>query len=243
MGASTRALLAKVDIPAGSICLDVGCGGGDVSGDLARAAGPAGRVVGIDRDATVIDIARKECDQRGPGNISFEVQDVVDWEPGELFDLVYARFLLTHIHDPQKVIAAMHRHIRPGGTMIIEDIDFRGHFSEPDCPALRRYVELYTKSVQLHGGDANIGPRLPDLLHEVGFEDLHVMLFHPVALKGGIKRLTCVTLETIAETLLKDDLCAEEELRQLVEELREFAGNPHTVMGGPRIFQVWGRTL
>src|SRR5262245_66225656 len=50
MGPSTRALLAEVGIPAGSACLDVGCGGGDVAFELARAAGPAGRAVGIDFD-------------------------------------------------------------------------------------------------------------------------------------------------------------------------------------------------
>jgi hypothetical protein len=48
-------------------------------------------------------------------------------------------------------------------------------------------------------------------------------LFHPAALDGGIKLLTCVTLEYIAEAVLDD------------------APDPHTVLGGPRVFQVWGR--
>lgn len=241
MGPSTRALLAEAGIPAGSKCLDVGCGGGDVTCELARAAGPTGQVIGIDRDETVVDIARRESDQQGLGNTTFEVRDVIEWEPSELFDIVYARFLLTHLPNPESLIAAMRRHIRPGGMIIVEDIDFRGHFSEPDCPALRRFVELYTRSVHSRGADPNIGPRLPGLLRDVGFDDVQMMLFHPAALHGGIKLLTWVSLEAVAEAVLKDGLTTEEELRRTSEELYSFARNPHTVLGGPRVFQVWGR--
>lgn len=241
MGPSTAALLAETGIPAGSKCLDIGCGGGDVTFELARAAGPTGEAIGIDRDETLIDIARRESDQKGIDNIKFEVRDVIDWEPSELFDIVYARFLLTHLPDPDRLITTIRRNIRAGGMIIVEDIDFRGHFSEPDCPALRRYVEFYTKSVHLRGADPNIGPRLPGLLQNAGFDEVQMMLFHPVTLDGGIKLLTCVTLEAIAETVLKDGLTTEEELCRTIEELYTFARNPYTVLGGPRVFQVWGR--
>ena len=141
MGPSTRALLAEVSIPAGSACLDVGCGGGDVAFELARAAGPSGRAVGIDFDEIKLDIARREAHRLGLTNVVFEVQDVTEWEPDALFDVVYARFLLTHLSDPRALVSALRRHTRVGGVAIIEDIDFRGHFAEPDCAALRRFVE------------------------------------------------------------------------------------------------------
>jgi len=137
MGPSTRALLAEVGIPAGSICLDVGCGGGDVTFELARAAGPSGRVIGVDLDETKLDIARREAGQHGLSNISFEAWDVVEWEPGGLFDVIYARFLLTHLPNPGALVSALRRHTRPGGVIIVEDIDYRGHFAEPDCPRSR----------------------------------------------------------------------------------------------------------
>jgi hypothetical protein len=124
---------------------------------------------------------------------------------------------------------------------ILEDIDFRGHFAEPDCPALRRFVELYTRSVQARGADPNIGPRLPGLLRAAGFGDVRMRLVQPAALEGGIKLLTCVTLESIAEAVLRDRLTTEEQLRETTEELYAFARDPHTVLGGPRIFQAWAR--
>ena len=155
--------------------------------------------------------------------------------------MVYARFLLTHLPDPGALLSAVVPHLRPGGVFIVEDIDYRGHFAEPDCPALSRAVDYYTKAAKNRGADPNIGPRLPGLLRSAGCEDVQVKLFHPAALQGGIKLLICVTLENIAEAVLADRLSDEEELRQTIRELYEFAGDPHTLLGGPRVFQAWGR--
>lgn len=240
MGPSTSDLLAIVGIPSGSSCLDVGCGGGDVTFELARAVGSVGRVVGVDLDETKLDIARQEAEQGKLSNVVFESRDVTEWKPSELFDVVYARFLLTHLPNPSDVIGAMRQSIRPGGVIIVEDIDYRGHFAEPECPALNRSVEFYMKSVRIRGADPNIGPRLPGLLREAGIEDVQMRLVQPAALQGGIKLLICVTLENIAEAVLKDGLATEEELREIIDELYKFARDPHTLLGGPRVFQAWG---
>lgn len=240
-GPSTRALLAQVGIPGGSDCLDLGCGGGDVTFELARATGPTGRVLGLDLDQAKIELARREGRQRGLANITFEVRDVTQWQPGESFDLVYARFLLSHLAHPGRLVATIHRHLRCPGVLVVEDIDFRGHFAEPPCPALQQYVEFYTTSVQRRGGNAEIGPLLPGLLREAGFDDVGMRLVHPASLEGGIKLLSCLTLETISEAVLADGLTTEEELHKTVKALTGFARDPETVLGGPRVFQVWGR--
>ena len=100
MGPGTGSLLTEVGVPAGATCLDVGCGGGDVTCELARAVGPSGRVIGVDLDPIKIDIAAREAHEQGIANVAFECRDVTKWEPPELFDLVYARFLLTHLVNP-----------------------------------------------------------------------------------------------------------------------------------------------
>ncbi len=241
MAPETRFLLAEVGIPPGALCLDVGCGGGDVTRELARMVGPTGRVHGVDLDETKCELARRETAEMGIANVSFSVRDVTRWEPDELFDVVYARFLLTHLADPGNLLTALRRHLRPGGIAIVEDIDFRGHFAEPHCPALQRYVEMYTESVRRRGADPNIGPRLPGLLRAAGFTEVRMRLVHPAALQGGIKLLTCVTAENIAEAVIEDGLASADELRQIVDEMYAFANDPHTVMGGPRVFQAWGR--
>jgi len=241
VGSSTRALLGKVAVPAGAACLDVGCGGGDVTFDLARLVGPRGRVVGVDIDTTKIDLARREAQERNLTNVQFATCDVTRWQPDEQFDVIYMRFLLTHLRDAAALLISLRSHLRAGGVMIIEDVDFRGHFAEPPSRALDRSIELYVQAARNRGGDPFIGPKLPALLRATGLQNVQMDLVHPAALEGGVKLLTCVTLENIADAVLQDGLASEDELRRDIEELYAFARDPQTIIGGPRVFQVWGR--
>ena len=241
MGAPTRALLDDAGISEGSVCVDLGCGGGDVAFDLSRRVGPTGRITGLDRDETKIAIARGEALDHGITNVAFHVAELTEWEPDEAYDAAYARFLLSHIADPTQLLSTLRRSMRPGGTVIIEDVDFRGHFSEPRSDALERYVGLYMESVRRRGGNAVIGPLLPALLRDAGFTDVRVRVSHPVALVNGIKTLTCVTMESIADAVLADGLISTELLQRTVEDLRVMAEDPQSLGGGPRVFQVWGR--
>lgn len=84
------------------------------------------------------------------------------------FDVVYARFLLTHLSDPASLLAQMLGLVRPGGAVVVEDVDFRGHFCHPESPVLWRYVDLYSQVVRRRGADPDIGPRLPGLLLDAG---------------------------------------------------------------------------
>jgi len=241
MGPATRALLAEAGVARGAVCLDVGCGGGDVTRELARLVGPEGQVTGVDRDPATLEIARRETAELGFDNVAYEAHDVLGWQPDRTWDVIYARFLLSHLADPGSLIATLRRSLRPGGALVLEDIDFRGHFSEPACDAFRSSVELYTEAVRGRGGDANLGPRLPGLLRAAGFEPVHVRLHQPVALAGGMKDLVCVTLESITGAILEQGLASAAALDETIAALRAFAADPHSVVGGPRVFQAWAR--
>jgi len=241
MGPGTAALLDAVGIAPGSHCLDVGCGGGDVAMALARRVGPAGRVTGVDFDEAKLAIARGEAEAAGLRNVAFEAADVTAWAPSARVDVAYARFLLAHLAGPAALLATLARHLRPGGTVIVEDVDFRGHFTEPPCAAHDRYVALYSDSLRARGGDPDIGPRLPGLLREAGFEDVRVRLHQPVATTGGIKDLTVTTLELVGESLLADGLLDRATLDATREALAGHMADPRTVHGGPRVVQAWGR--
>src|SRR5262249_59206078 len=96
MQPSTAALFDRLGVRAGMTCLDVGCGGGDVTVELAHRVGPRGRVVGVDIDAAKLDLARQEAEALGLRNVEFRQADVRSETVGAEFDVVYARFLLSH---------------------------------------------------------------------------------------------------------------------------------------------------
>lgn len=90
------------------------------------------------------------------------------------------------------------------------------------------------------GGNAWLGPELPEHLLATGLSDVGVSAWQPVAREGGIKTLIVVTVEAIAQAIVDDGLASEEELAQVVERLRSVADDSTTLMCGPTIFQAWG---
>jgi SAM-dependent methyltransferase len=239
--ASTAALFDRLEVGEGMTCLDVGCGGGDVTRELAGCVGPGGKVVGVDIDATKLDLARTEADAHDMLNVEFRALDIRTQNAGTEFDVVYARFLLTHLDDPASAVQAFFLHLRPGGLAVVEDIDFNGAFTFPESPAYRRYHELYCAVVRKRGGDPNIGPRLPLLLMDAGFVDVDLSIAQPAGMQGEVKLIHAITLENIADAVMEDGLASRQEIDAMVEELYAFAANPRTVTALPRIVQAWGR--
>ncbi len=239
----THALFERIGIREGMACLDAGCGGGDVTFDLARRVGSTGRVVGIDLDQIKLGLARDEATALGLDNVSFRRAEIgaCDFDPE--FDVIYSRFLLTHLPDPVAAIARMRHWLKPGGMLIVEDIDFTGHFCHPESPALRRYVDLYRQAVQRRGGDPHIGPRVPGLLVDAGFDGVAMHVVQPAGISGQVKLLNAVTMENIADSVIADGLASPAEVEQIVTELYDFARRPRTVVSISRVVQTWGRKM
>jgi len=242
MWPTTSQLFGEVGIPSDARCLDLGCGGGDVSVALAGQV-PDGSVLGVDVDATKVDLARAEAAAAAVANVEFRVEDVMDQSASahETFDVIYIRFLLTHLPDPAKALQNVRARLAPGGVLIVEDIDFTGHFCYPHSAAFWRYVELYTKTVQARGCDPNIGPRLPSLLAGAGMTDVAIHVVQPAGLDGEVKLLCPITLEAIADAVLASDLTDVDDLNRTVDDLYAFAQAASTVLSLPRIVQSWGR--
>jgi SAM-dependent methyltransferase len=241
MWPTTKALFERVGIADTARCLDVGCGGGDVTLELARLT-PNGHVTGIDLDEAKLELARGESAGTGISNVDYRREDLHETPSDtERYDFIYVRFVLTHLAGPAKGLAALCARLTPGGVIVVEDIDFSGHFCYPDSAAFRRYLELYTDAVARNGGDANIGPRLPSLMGAVGLADIFMNVVQPAGISGEAKLVGPITLEAIADSVLKAQLATREELDKTVDDLYAFAATEGTLLSIPRIIQAWGR--
>jgi SAM-dependent methyltransferase len=235
---TTRALLDRVGVSAGARCLDVGCGGGDVSLELAARGG---RVVGVDVDEEKLAIAREEAAAAGR-EVDYRRADITAEDVGSGFDLCYARFLLTHLTDPAGACRRLHGALRPGGAVVVEDIDYSGSVSHPESAAYRRYCEIYVATALRRGCDPDIGPRLPALLRSAGFERIGSTAVQPLAVEGDVKLACALTLDSIAEAAVSEDVVEPGELEQIADDLHRQAADRVTLMSFPRIVQVWGYT-
>jgi SAM-dependent methyltransferase len=197
-------------------------------------------VVATDIDQIKLELASREAEAQQLSNIEFRLSDITQDGHAQEFDLVHARFILTHLPNPELALTRMREALRPGGVVVIEDIDFRGHFCHPDSPALWRYVDLYTQTVQRRGGDANIGPRLPALLEGAGFETVQMNIVQPAGTTGEIKLMSAITMENIADAVLAEGLATQDEIDRIVAELYEYASTFGTLSSTPRIVEAWG---
>lgn len=237
----TRAFLERAGVGAGMRCLDIGCGGGDGSRELARATAPGGRVLGLDVDPTAVALALDEARALGLKDVAFRVAGLGAADVEADFDVAYARFLLTHLPDPAAAAAWIASRVRSGGLVLIEDIDFRAHFCEPAQPAFDRYLALYAAVVRRAGADPDIGPRLPGLLLDAGCRDVDVHIAQPAGLRGDVKRIAALTMEAIGERVVAAGLAGAEEVASLVADLEALAVDERIVMSLPRVVQVAGR--
>ena len=222
-------------------CLDVGCGGGDVTRELARIARD-GSAVGMDIDETKLALARAEATEAGLRNIEFRNENVL--EPAstdERFDVIYARFLLSHLPDAASALQHLVARLAPGGFLVVEDIDSAGHYWYPASDAFEQFVELYDAIVLARGADPYIGPKLPGMLREAGLVDIGVRTAQPTALQGDVKALAPITFEAIVDTIVAQGLATPDELAPIAEALWAYASDERTVSSTPRIVQSWAR--
>ncbi len=132
--------------------------------------------------------------------------------------------------------------LRNEGVLVLEDIDFAGSFCHPPNRAFTRYCDLYCGVIARRGGDAMLGPRLPGLCVDAGLEGVQVRVVQPVhSGQAPEKALSLSTLVNIGDAVVAEGLATTAELEETVRELGAFTDDPRSLVGLPRIFQVWGR--
>ena len=149
--------------------LDVGCGPGTLTADLAAAVAP-GRTVGIDRERSVLDEAAAVAP-----SVEFKQDDVYDmsFDDGS-FDVVHAHQVLQHLSRPLEALIEMRRVLKAGGTLAVRDAVYGSFAWYPDDERLDRWRTVYRSVCERNGADCDTGRKLPALVRAAGFRDLEV---------------------------------------------------------------------
>jgi ubiquinone/menaquinone biosynthesis C-methylase UbiE len=152
--------------------LDVGCGPGTITVDVARRVAP-GRVLGIDRAEEVLDRARAAARDAGVDNVEFAVGDVYALDlDDDAFDVVHAHQVLQHLTDPVAALREMRRVCAPGGTVAARDSDYATFTWWPDDPRLTRWLALYHDVARANGAEPDAGRRLLAWARAAGFTEI-----------------------------------------------------------------------
>ena len=150
--------------------LDVGCGPGNITIDLARRV-PAGHVTGVDVAEAAIELATNHTPREGVENVDFVVGDGyhLDFADGT-FDVAYAHQVLQHTSDPVAVLREVRRVLRADGLLAVREADYGAFTWAPDDERLTKWMDLYQRLARANHTEPNAGRYLHVWVRQAGFD-------------------------------------------------------------------------
>jgi ubiquinone/menaquinone biosynthesis C-methylase UbiE len=165
--ANSAAYVADRLVP-GATVLDVGCGPGTISVDIASRVAP-GRVLAIDPAAGPLESARALAAEAGLDTITFRTGDVYALDAADdTFDVVHAHQVLQHLGDPVTGLREMLRVCRADGVVAARDADYAAMTWYPADPRLDRWLEIYRAVAHANGAEPDAARHLLAWAHAAG---------------------------------------------------------------------------
>jgi SAM-dependent methyltransferase len=221
----------------GARVLEVGSGLGILAAEVAAAASDV-HVVGVESAAA--QLAAAVSDPR----VEYVLGDAHALQfPDASFDLVYGRYILEHVSDPERVVGEMRRVARPGARVAICENDISLMRVDPPCPAFEEVWQAFQRYQRALGGDALVGRRLFRLLRGAGFSAIELSVQPDVHWQGspgfpGWIRNLVGNIESARGGLALSGLCRQAQIDAAVDELTALLerGDASSVF-------VWNRAL
>jgi SAM-dependent methyltransferase len=236
-------LFDQIGVPHGARVVELGCGPHGCLELLAERVGPSGSVVGVERSADAVALARKLLAERGLRNVELLERDARSTGlPRESFDLATARLVLVNIPQPEQIVAELTALVRPRGWVALHEADYVSHVCDPPLPAWTSLVELLESYSRQNGIDPFIGRKLPRLLRDAGLVEVAVKPIVHVYPPGNARRNILLDFaENLSERILAQKLVGDRELGEMKAALRQHLDDPDTLVVSHLFFQAWGR--
>ncbi len=176
----------RAGFTAGQTLLDVGCGPGYAALDLAEIAGPAGRVIGVDRSRRYLDACEAMARARGLANVETHELDLDERElPPFVAHGAWSRWVYAFVREPRRVLERVAARLAPGGAMVLHEYaDYRSWRVSPVREEFESFVREVMASWRESGGEPDVGLALPGWLEALGFELREVRPIVEVARPG-----------------------------------------------------------
>jgi SAM-dependent methyltransferase len=233
--------LDALGVRRGWTCLEVAGGGGSITSWLCRRVGESGSVVATDLDPRFLEALDEP-------NLEVLRHDItVDDLPQSAFDLIHSRLLLEHLPERDKVLERLVGALRPGGVVLIEDLDWRPLFAEPalvsvypaaDTDLTVKVWRAMCDTMSDGGYDRAFGSRLVAMMVELGLEDVGAEARSP-SIQGGTSDAVVpkFTLEQLGDRVLAADRLSADEMAWAMARLDS---PDHRVSLGTMV-AAWGR--
>ncbi len=235
-------LFELIGVAANTAAIDVGCGVMGVLHLIAEHVGADGRVVGLDREARMVEYGRKLAEQRGLAVEFIEADATTTGLPDRAFDLVHARTLLLNVQNPEQILTEMVRIARPGGVVAVQEPDASAWNCDPPHPVFDILRGAILNAYRRTGKDFSIGRRIARMLKDAGLVDVHVRATARVTHAGEYYQTFLLTVAgLVREVIVKAGELTADEFESYSAALRAHLEAPGTITCQPIMWQAWGR--
>lgn len=152
--------------------LDAGSGSGAYARAIAR-NDPTANVIGVDINPSYVAYSTARATQEGLTNLTFQIGDLRAMPfKDATFDVIWTRYVLYFLPEPERALAEFRRGLRPGGRVVIALNDLPSVIFDPPEPDFQADVQQALKAL----GDTGLTVRLPGMLRRLGFVDIQADL-------------------------------------------------------------------
>ncbi len=198
-------ILRRSGLKPGMQVLDLACGPGIISCELARMV-EGGTVLGVDLSPALLEEAKQAAASENVTNVRFQQGDVYDLDlAANSFDFVYARFLFQHLEQVEKAMQSVLRVLKPGGVLAIMDVDDDWLTLHPEPDTFRSFTQRAAKAQAARGGDRFIGRKLGAYLADSGYTEVKVAVDTVTTGELGMQAFLDITTGFKHEQLADED--------------------------------------
>jgi len=235
--------------------LDVGCGVGSITLDVAQVVKP-GEVVGIEPVEYSVQVACQLAKDRKVSNVSFEVGDSLSLRfPDDTFDIVYSYTVLHYFYDPERAVREQKRVTKKGGWVIAAGVRDAGLVRRyPPCPAWENVIQMHARYVDsrrdqpkladLSCGQMQAARRCPEYFIKAGLKDLELQVKQYNLEYPGVDGMEPNVMDLLPwdgpdvtgnyaswerdyKAMVAEGFISEETLKEAMEEAQAWYKNPH----------------
>jgi SAM-dependent methyltransferase len=237
---------AAAGIGPGSQVLDLGCGPGYASYDLAQLVGSSGKVLAFDESKSFVDFVSSQSEARILPQLQARIGDAQNisksLEPDEKFDAVYCRWVMCWLPKPQLAIEGIWKVLKPGGKLVIHDyFNWKAMCLAPRSEALEKTVLAAVSSFEDRNGNVDICSLLPSLLTKNNFEITKFSAEQKVARGGGKDSNIWWVLQwwrTYAPKLVELGKLSNLDCQKALKDLENLETNPDSFFVCPTVYEI-----
>jgi ubiquinone/menaquinone biosynthesis C-methylase UbiE len=244
-----RLLLSRAGFARGATLVDLGCGPGYTTLDLARVVGPRGRVIAVDRDGErSLTLLEERAAEAGLSNVETREVDLEEFDlPQRSVDGVYGRWVLMYLPEnaAEALVSRMAKWLRPGGACALAELcNYRHIHIDPPSAHLPAIAEALMKAVAGDRGcNPEIGNALPALLARAGLDvELHIST-QAIRATTPQWRWPDVLFRRHLPSLVDEGLLSRDVLGAFLVDWEARSRDPGAVFFGSPMMEVVGRRI